>query len=122
MAETLASLDPEVRPLFAGWLQDLQRAGVPFRVTSLRRSAERQAQLYAEWRAGRARYPVAPPGTSTHEYGFAADVVVPPALLPRAVALARAWGIVWFGPRDAVHWDPFGPALWRRLVRGLPAD
>lgn len=108
----------EAAPLFRGWFRALELEGISYRVTSTRRSLERQAQLYAEWRAGRSRYPVALPGRSTHNYGLAADVVIGAGDLRRAVVLGREWGLRWFGPSDAVHWDPFGPAEWRRLLRG----
>lgn len=47
-------------------------------VTSMRRSRAQQRRLYADYRAGRSRFPAAPPGTSKHEFGLAFDAVVEP--------------------------------------------
>ena len=61
------------------WLAGIARAnGDGWTVTSRRRSRTTQQRLYRLRLAGKWPYPVAPPGTSKHEYGLAFDAVVTP--------------------------------------------
>jgi hypothetical protein len=53
-------------------------AGLHPRVTSTIRGRTEQARLYRRFQAGLAKYPVAPPGTSAHEFGYAFDMVCTP--------------------------------------------
>ncbi len=55
-------------------------ASIGGRVTSGTRSTERQAELYADFVAGRHKGPVAKPGTSDHERGQAVDVAYGPGI------------------------------------------
>lgn len=87
-------------------------------VTSGYRSTAEQAQLHRSFARGERRLPAAEPGFSTHNFGLAVDVVVPEAPAAIMVAVGRASGLVWAGRRDPVHFDPFGFALWRRILRG----
>jgi len=93
--------------------------GIPFRITSTWRSRAAQERLYRAWLArGKTGLPAAPPGTSTHEYGLAFDADFPKEKTSAVVDIAARFGMVWFGPSDRVHFDPFGPALWREIISG----
>lgn len=48
--------------------------GKTVNVTSAVRTPEEQAKLYADYQAGKSKYPVAPPGRSKHDRGLAIDV------------------------------------------------
>ena len=115
MADVL-NLHPAVRRAAQALLSSVRRAGYTAEITSAYRDPNKQASLYRDWLAGRRRLPVAPPGLSTHQYGFAIDVVSS-APIEVLVDLAQAIGFRWAGPRDPVHFDPFGLELWRRLLR-----
>lgn len=94
-----------------------RRAGIPFTITSTDRSSTQQARLYQAWLArGKTGLPAAPPGRSTHEYGYAFDASYPDSRRREVVALAAQVGLVWFGPADKVHFDPFGPKRWNELL------
>ena len=72
------------------------------RVTSTYRSPSEQLRL---WHARRTNpYPVAPPGSSYHEYGRAFDMVARPAVLRYAGALWRQMGGTWFAS-DPIHFQ-----------------
>lgn len=76
-------------------------------VTSVRRTREEQAKLYAAYLAGRNPYPVAPPGRSAHEHGLAWDMDVRWQDGSDGAPLAGEWwqsiGGVW-SPKDRVHY------------------
>jgi len=76
-------------------------------VTSARRSRTTQARLYADYVAGRSRYPAAPPGSSLHEIGRAFDAVVYPREMQSAYGrLWESWGGRWGGRfADNVHFE-----------------
>jgi hypothetical protein len=68
--------------------------------------------------AGQAGYPVAPPGSSAHEYGEAFDMVVSPMEALADVGYTwQSWGGGW-NPADAVHFELPG-ATERARERGL---
>src|SRR5262245_30597335 len=107
---TLAGLDPALRP-WAEWLVDTARSlGLNPVVTSVRRSYASQRRLYdlrQRTLAGTLRpgerpqlYPVAPPGTSDHEIGWARDMVSDDN--PQLGKLWRSVGGAWT-PSDSVH-------------------
>lgn len=74
------------------------------RVTSVRRSYTEQLRLWNN-RANNP-YPVAYPGTSKHELGYAWDMVGPPAMLARAGAIWESWGGRWGGRvGDPIHFE-----------------
>lgn len=77
--------------------------GISFRIESGWRSTERQAQLYAN-RASNP-YPVAPPGSSLHEYGAAVDLRITGqhGYSSAAAALAFLGGML--APRVGLRWD-----------------
>jgi len=81
-------------------------AGLQGRFTSTRRSRSEQTRLYRAYISGRHPFPVVPPGTSAHEYGEAFDYVVTPAEYQTNVGETwRAWGGVWAGASDVVHFE-----------------
>jgi hypothetical protein len=88
-------------------------AGLLPQVTSTLRSHSEQARLYRRFQAGLSQYPVAVPGTSAHEYGFAFDVVVTPmAALGELGALWESWGGEWGGRgSDPIHFQAPGFTL-----------
>ena len=115
-------LVPEVAQRLDALLRRARSAGIDARVTSTFRSRAQQEALFRAWIArGRTGLPAAVPGSSTHEYGFAVDIV---SSRPEALArLAECVGLKWAGPRDRVHFDVWGPVAWRELLadRPLPA-
>lgn len=114
----LGGLHPEVRERVAWLLQRAREERLNVTVTSTLRTRAKQEQLYRAWLArGRTGLPAAPPGLSTHEYGFAVDLVSDDQ--PRLVQLAECAHLHWGGPGDRVHFDPFGPEAWRRLTEYL---
>lgn len=86
MGFKLAGLHPEVRAAAEWALQVAEYYDVPVTVTSGFRSVEEQARLYRNYqrcvqtgefgKTARCRFPAAPPGTSSHNYGMAWDSVV----------------------------------------------
>lgn len=76
-------------------------------VTSMRRSRAQQRRLYEDYKAGRSKYPAAPPGTSAHEVGLAFDAVIhPPEFQAAYGQLWEAIGGTW-GARynDPIHFQ-----------------
>jgi len=85
-------------------------AGASPRITSGFRTYAQQNRLYQLRQAGRWPYPVAPPGTSAHEYGYAIDMVVPsPTNQEDMGTVWTNWGHVYGGKSDPVHfeWEGF---------------
>ncbi len=103
MNSDLSTLDARFRP-YAEWLVRVAALyGLRPQVTSVRRSVQLQAQLYADYLAGRSLLPAAPPGSSKHNYGLAFDMtVMPPAYLGSLGALWRQIGGEW-SSSDPVH-------------------
>lgn len=98
-------LVPWLRP-YAIALYD--RAGPGFTITSVRRSLRQQTDLYRRYLAGKHKYPVAPPGYSMHQYGYAFDMYNPDDdELARLGALWVSWGGCW-NQRDNVHFGVHG--------------
>lgn len=82
-----------------------QLLGVAVPITSGYRSPEKQAELYA--RRATNRYPVAPPGRSTHEKGLAVDV--PMWFVRRLVGVAAQAGLCRpLASTDPVHFEVCG--------------
>lgn len=105
MSASISALIPELQP-FAQALVDLAgRAGVQPRVTSTRRSRSQQERLYAAYLRGESQYPVAPPGTSSHEYGWAFDMVADSRENLHDLGFVwQKWGGDW-SPKDEVHFQ-----------------
>lgn len=72
--------------------------------------------------------PVAFPGTSQHEFGFAYDLApdVRPgdpsyaARLDQLRALGLALGMRWGGPSDPQHWQAFPLTVWQAIISSFP--
>lgn len=115
--EVSASISDLIAPLqpFAQALVNLAgRARVQPRVTSTLRTRSQQQRLYAAYLRGETHYPVAPPGSSAHEFGYAFDMVA--ATREDLHDLGQVWiqaGGLWT-PDDEVHFQYPGfvaPAL-----------
>lgn len=106
MSADLRSLIPELQEP-ARALENLAvRAGVAPRITSTLRSRAEQTRLYRRFLAGQNPYPVAPPGTSAHEYGYAFDMVVIGAENQADLGTVwKQWGGVYGGKADPVHFE-----------------
>lgn len=107
---SLKGLRPFLQP-YAEWLVSAApSAGVrSLRITSVLRSRAQQRALYANWLAGRSRFPAAPPGRSKHEYGLAFDMVTEPY---SALTTLGSWwkqlGGEW-SETDPIHFAAPGP-------------
>lgn len=99
----------------------LKPYGIKLTVTSAARSSKQQAALYAS--RGSSKYPVAPPGTSQHEYGAAVDMVAKPREYQSIIGqIWQGAGLYW-SPNDEVHFALFDPATWSKMLGGaLPAE
>lgn len=101
------------------------RARVAPRVTSTLRTYSQQQRLYRSFVRGETRYPVAPPGTSAHEYGYAFDMVVDSQEnLHDLGQVWRSWGGVW-NPSDEVHFEypgfkPTGAEKAKEFLASIP--
>src|SRR5215468_9724699 len=77
------------------------------RVTSTLRSHAEQERLYRRYLQGLQPLPVAPPGSSAHEFGYAFDMIVSPMeALTDVGATWQSWGGKWGGQfSDPVHFE-----------------
>jgi D-alanyl-D-alanine dipeptidase len=107
----LLGLHPEVRRRVDAMVEALRGAGYSVTITSAYRSPAEQKRLWAKRAVN--PFPVAPPGCSTHEYGFAVDLVTD--YDGDLGDLGDDFGLIWAGPRDRVHFDVWGPA-WRAVL------
>lgn len=91
---------------YAGYLLDvLAFNGIPYTITSVYRSIEKQASLYERYLRGENAYPVAPPGRSYHNYGRAMDLSIPtPGVYAALGGLWREMGGTW-SPTDEIHFQ-----------------
>lgn len=71
---SLAGVWPPLAAAIQQLLDAAHRAGIPAQVTSGYRTHAQQRALYRRYLAGMNPYPVAPPGTSDHEFGLAVDI------------------------------------------------
>jgi LAS superfamily LD-carboxypeptidase LdcB len=111
---------PEIERRTSAIAAEAKARGIPFRVTSRYRSISAQQKLYDAYIArGRTGLPAARPGLSTHNYGIAFDAVFPDNRQAEVAAIALKHGMVWFGPKDKVHFDIFGPDRWNELLRSV---
>lgn len=110
MSASLNDLDPSFISAAKTLVDAAGAAGLLPQVTSTLRTHAEQARLYRRYQTGVAEYPVAPPGTSAHEYGFAFDMVVSPmAALADVGYTWQQWGGVWGGEgRDPIHFQAPG--------------
>lgn len=101
----LDALVPELRDAARALLDACSAAGLAPRITSTLRTNAEQRRLYNRFLAGGAGYPVAPPGQSAHEYGWAFDMVVTPMEALADVGYTwKTWGGGW-NPSDAIHFE-----------------
>lgn len=92
---------------FAQQLFAIGRANDPsLRVTSVRRSYQEQARLYATYLAGKSTLPAAPPGKSMHQFGLAFDMARP-GVEPHNDSLLVELGKIW--NEAGGHWSPSDP-------------
>ena len=100
MSDSLRGLQPWLRP-YAHYVSD---AFPRLFITSVRRSRTEQLRLW--YNRGNNPYPVAPPGTSKHEYGLAWDMVGPQEDLEQAGQIWEAMGGRWGGRfGDPIHFE-----------------
>ena len=105
MGASLGSLIPELQPFASDLVTVAGRAGLQPRITSTRRTHAEQQRLYNRYLAGTAQFPVAPPGRSAHEFGYAFDMVVTPMEALEDVAQVwQAAGGVWHAS-DPIHFE-----------------
>jgi hypothetical protein len=119
MGASLDHLVDELRDAARELDAAVTRSGLVGRFTSTYRSRAEQERLYRAYISGRHNFPVAPPGSSAHEYGEAFDYLVSPAEYQRDVGLTWVdWGGEWGGDADVVHFELPG-ASSRAKQRGL---
>lgn len=103
---SIEALIPELQQPARDLIQLAGQAGVQPRITSTLRTRSEQERLYKRFQSGLSRYPAAPPGTSAHEFGYAFDVVVIGDENQADLGQVwEAWGGVWGGQRDPVHFE-----------------
>lgn len=118
---SIAGLHPIVRDRVETALAVAAQRGIGVRLTSVLRSTAAQRRLHQAWlRRGRTGLPAAPPGTSTHEYGYAVDLVITRGRLSDFVKIAECAGLKWAGARDPVHFDIYGFESWSAILHGRP--
>lgn len=108
MSASFSRVIPELRPWASQLVDVASRAGLRPRITSTFRTLAQQTRLYNIWKAGGSPYPVALPGTSAHEFGYAFDLAVTPdgTNLSDLGSVWQSWGGVWGGTYgDPVHFE-----------------
>lgn len=105
-------LDPRFLNRLGLWGQS---QGQNYVVNSGYRSIERQAQMYADYLAGRKKEETAPPGRSFHNYGLASDGSRWRDRNPGAFGLSFPMG------HEPWHVQPVEAAAWRAAMQaGMP--
>lgn len=105
MSASLSDLLADLQPYAHQLVDAAGAARLNPQVTSTLRSRALQTRLYRDYLRGGRGYPVAPPGTSAHEFGYAFDMVVAP--MEALWDVGQYWknlGGVW-GPGDAIHFE-----------------
>lgn len=107
MTANIGGLIPELQQPCRDLLQAAGAAGLMPKITSTYRSYTEQARLYRRYQQGLQVLPVAAPGTSAHEFGYAFDMVVTPMDALSDVGYTwEQWGGVWGGEfSDPVHFE-----------------
>src|SRR5215510_8801777 len=106
MSKSTSLLAEGFRQAVEAWLGRLRSEAIPYSVNSTRRSTLEQRRLYDRFLRGESDFPVARPGTSTHELGRAIDVSFESdEELLYAADLAADFGIAWAGAGDLVHFE-----------------
>ena len=106
MSASLDGLVDELRDAARELDAAVWRSGLQGRFTSTYRTLAEQERLYRAYISGRHAFPVAPPGSSAHEYGEAFDYLVSPAEYQQDVGETWvSWGGEWGGIPDMVHFE-----------------
>jgi hypothetical protein len=122
MAASLDGLVDELRDAARELDAAVWASGLQGRFTSTYRSHAEQQRLYRAFISGRHNFPVAPPGSSAHEYGEAFDYLVTPSEYQSDVGETwRSWGGVWAGAADVVHFELPGASA-RAAARGREGE
>jgi len=103
----LGALIPDLQPFARELVRAAGAAGLMPRVTSTLRTTAEQTRLYRRFQSGLQSLPVAPPGTSAHEFGYAFDLLVTPyEALSDAGDYWKSMGGIWGGEfNDPVHFE-----------------
>ncbi len=121
MSTSLNDLIPDLQPYAHALVNAAAQARLLPRVTSTLRSSTEQQRLYRRYQQGMATFPVAPPGTSAHEFGEAFDLVVSPfEALVDVGAFWQSMGGTWGGQRDPVHFELPGASVAHRRASPSP--
>jgi len=119
MSSSIFQLEPVTRTMYRRAIAHLKREGIDVITTSTRRTRAEQQVLFDRFGRGEAFFPVAKPGTSTHEQGIAVDLVPKkPQDLPRVVQVMGALGFKWAGAEDRVHFTFTGTPGAAALAAG----
>jgi len=123
VSASLDDLAPELADAARQLVTAAGAAGLLPRVTSTVRSRAEQTRLYRRSQQGLQHYPVAPPGSSAHEYGWAFDLIVTPFdAIYDVGATWQEWGGAW-SQVDAVHFElPGASREAMRLGREEPSS
>jgi hypothetical protein len=107
LSADLGALIPELQPFARELVRAAGAAGLMPRVTSTLRSTAEQTRLYRRYQSGLQSLPVAPPGTSAHEFGWAFDMIVTPMeYISDVGAYWTGMGGKWGGQfNDPVHFE-----------------
>lgn len=112
----MAGVHPALKARVQLILNVAARHGGDYRVSSGLRSREQQDSLFCSPNP----FPVARPGCSQHEYGFAVDVVFSRQDWQRwYLAVGGLLGLSTV-PNDPVHLQLFPSAIWSRAMRRYP--
>jgi len=107
VSASINTLIPEFQPYARDLVDVAGQAGLQPRVTSTRRSHTEQQRLYRRFTSGLSALPVAPPGHSAHEFGYAMDLICTP--FESLTDLGYTWqqaGGIWGGEfNDPVHFE-----------------
>lgn len=124
MAASLDALVPELAEPARALVDAAAVAGLQPRITSTLRSHAEQKRLYVRRQSGLQPFPVALPGTSPHEYGWAFDMVVTPFdALADVGATWESWGGAYGGTnRDPVHFELPGASAEARRIGAQSPD
>lgn len=102
---SIVDLIPQLQPYAQALVNLAGRAGIMPRVTSTLRTYSQQQRLYSAFTRGETKYPVAPPGTSAHEYGYAFDMVAGSSSdMADLGQVWQSWGGIWHAA-DEVHFE-----------------
>ncbi len=122
MSADLDALIPELREPAKQLVVLAGRAGVMPKVTSTLRSHAQQTKLYNAFLRGESQYPVAAPGHSAHEFGYAFDMICDTKEnLHDLGSVWVSWGGLWH-PSDEVHFEYPGFSAQTVTTREAPPE